>query len=144
MTVEELYASLMSAWNKRDAKAFEDLFIVDGDVVGFDGSELHGRGAIGEHLAQIFADHPTAPYVYRITGVTQVSTDVAILRAIAGMTPPGQRKIDPKLNAVHRMVAVHRGGAYRIALFQNTPAQLHGRPQDVEKMTADLRAMAAG
>jgi hypothetical protein len=42
------------------------------------------------------------------------------------------------------MVAVHRGGAYRIALFQNTPAQLHGRPQDVEKMTADLRSATVG
>ena len=140
MTVEELYANLMEAWNKRDAKAFEDLFILDGDLVGFDGTQMHGQGSIGEHLRQIFADPPTPKYVYRITGVTQISTAVAIVRAIAGMVPPGKTDLDPKLHAVHRLTAVHRGGAYRAALFQNTPARLDRRPQDLEQMTADLRA----
>ena len=140
MTVEELYANLMEAWNKRDAKAFEDLFILDGDLVGFDGTQAHGQGSIGEHLRQVFDAHATLKYVYRITGVTQISTDVAIVRAIAGMVPPGSKDFDPKLHAVHRMTAVHRGGAYRVALFQNTPARLDNRPQEIEQMTADLRA----
>ena len=140
MTVEELYANLMEAWNKRDAKAFEDLFILDGDLVGFDGTQMHGQGSIGEHLRQIFADHPTPKYVYRITGVTQISTEVAIVRAIAGMVPPGKTDLDPKLHAIHRLTAVHRGGAYRVALFQNTPARFDRRPQDLEQLTADLRA----
>ena len=113
MTVEELYANLMEAWNKRDAKAFEELFILDGDLVGFDGTQMHGQGMIREHLAKVFGDHPTLPYVYRITGVTQISTEVAIVRAIAGMIPPGAKDFDPKLHAVHRLTAVHRGGAYR-------------------------------
>jgi uncharacterized protein (TIGR02246 family) len=143
VTVEELYANLMEAWNKRDAKAFEDLFILDGDLVGFDGTQMHGQGSIGEHLREIFSSHPTLAYVYRITGVTQISTEVAIVRAIAGMIPPGANDFDPKLHAVHRMTAVHRGGAYRVALFQNTPARLDNRPQDVEQMTADLRAAHA-
>ncbi|MDQ3367700.1 MAG: SgcJ/EcaC family oxidoreductase [Myxococcota bacterium] len=142
MTVEELYAQLIDAWNGRDAAAFEALFVLDGDLVGFDGSQLHGQGAIGEHLRALFGDHPTAPYVSRITGVTQISTDVAIVRAIAGMVPPGQQELDPKLHAVHRMTAVHRGGAYRVALFQNTPIQLHGRPAEVDAITAELRAVA--
>ena len=140
MTVEELYANLMEAWNKRDAKAFEDLFILDGDLVGFDGTQMHGQGMIREHLAKVFGDHPTLPYTYRITGVTQISTEVAIVRAIAGMIPPGQSDFDPKLHAIHRLTAVHRGGAYRVALFQTTPARFDGRPQEVEQMTADLRA----
>ena len=140
MTVEELYANLMDAWNKRDSKAFEELFILDGDLVGFDGTQMHTQGAIGEHLRQIFGEHPTPKYVYRITGVTQVSTDVAVLRAIAGMVPPGKTELDPKLNAIHRLVAVHRGGAYRVAMFQCTPAQFHRRPQDLEQMTADLKS----
>lgn len=141
MTVEELYANLMETWNKRDAKAFEDLFILDGDLVGFDGTQMHGQGSIGQHLREIFNDHPTPKYVYRITGVTQISTEVAIVRAIAGMVPPGGSDLDPKLHAIHRMTAVHRGGAYRIALFQTTPAQFHRRPHDLEQMTADLRAV---
>ncbi len=64
MTVEELYANLIDAWNRRDAAAFEALFILDGDLVGFDGSQAHGQGAIGEHLREIFGEHPTSTYVY--------------------------------------------------------------------------------
>lgn len=145
MTVEELYANLMQAWNNRDAKAFEELFVLDGDLVGFDGTQMHGQGSIGEHLRQIFGDHPTPKYIYRITGVTQASTSVAIVRAIAGMIPPGATDIDPKLNAVHRLTAVHRGGTerggYKIALFHCTPAQFHRRPELVEQMTTDLRSV---
>ena len=59
---------------------------------------------------------------------------------VAGMIPPGAKDFDPKLHAIHRLTAVHRGGAYRVALFQNTPARFDGRPQEVEQMTADLRA----
>ncbi len=40
---------------------------------------------------------------------------------------------------IHQLTAVHRGDAIR-AQFQNTPAQLHGRPQEVEQMMNDLRA----
>lgn len=138
MTVEELYVAVIDAWNKRDATAFSELFILDGDVVGFDGSQMIGRGMIAETLRDIFANHQTAPYVARITGVTTVTTDVAIVRAIAGMAPHGDGKLDPKLHAIHRLTCVHRSGDWRAALFHNTPAQLHGRPQDVEQMTRDL------
>ncbi|HLL21932.1 MAG TPA: hypothetical protein VK427_07370, partial [Kofleriaceae bacterium] len=105
---------------------------------GFDGTQLHGQGAIGDHLKQVFSDHAPPAYVYKIIGVTQVSTEVAILRAIAGMKPAGANALDPKLHAVHRMTAVHRGGAYRVALFQATPAQLHGRPDEVAHLTTEL------
>ncbi len=138
MTVEELYVAVIDAWNKRDANAFAELFILDGDVVGFDGSQMIGRGMIAETLRDIFANHQTAPYVARITGVTTVTTDVAIVRAIAGMAPHGDGKLDPKLHSVQRLTCVHRGGDWRAALLHNTPAQLHGRPQDVEQMTRDL------
>ena len=37
-----------------------------------------------------------------------------------------------------RIAAVQRGGAGRIALFQTTPAQFHGRPEAVEAMTQEL------
>ncbi|MGZ4033139.1 MAG: SgcJ/EcaC family oxidoreductase, partial [Tumebacillaceae bacterium] len=30
---------------------------------------------------------------------------------------------------------------WQIALFQNTPAQFHGRPELVEQMTAELREL---
>ena len=144
MTVEDLYQQLIDAWNKRDADAFAALFVLDGEAVGFDGTQHTGRGTIAEQLRAIFASHPTQPYVAKIQGVTTVTTDVAIVRAVAGMAPPGKRDLDPKLHAIHRMTAVHRGGIWQVSLFQNTPAQYHGRPDDVAKLTAELDAARRG
>jgi uncharacterized protein (TIGR02246 family) len=138
MTVEELYQRVIEAWNKRDADAFADLFVLDGEVVGFDGSYMTGRGAVLEQMRQIFASHPTQPYTTKIQGVTTVTTDVAIVRAIAGMIPKGKTELDPTLHAVQRLTAVHRGGDWRAALLHTTPAQYHGRPDEVARHTAAL------
>jgi len=142
MMVEDLYRQLIDAWNKRDADAFAELFILDGEIVGFDGSYYAGRGAIHEQMKAIFASHPTAPYTSKIVGVITVTTDVAVVRAIAGMIPPGQTELDQKLHAIQRLTAVFRGGDWRAALFQTTPAQFHGRPEALAAMTAEL--LAAG
>jgi len=50
MTVEELYGHLIDAWNRRDADAFAGLFVLDGETIGFDGTQHTGRGAIAEQL----------------------------------------------------------------------------------------------
>src|SRR5712691_7999382 len=68
-----LYRELLDAWNKRDADAFAALFALDGDVVGFDGSQMSGRAEIASTLGQIFADHPTGAYVSQIRGVRRLS-----------------------------------------------------------------------
>ncbi|MEO8703543.1 MAG: SgcJ/EcaC family oxidoreductase [Kofleriaceae bacterium] len=143
MMVEDLYTAFIAAWNKRDAEALAELFMLDGDVVGFDGSQYTGRGSILEEMKKIFAAHPTAPYTGKQTGVTTVTTDVAIVRAIAGMIPPGETAFEPKLHAIHRLTAVFRGGDWRIALLHTTPAQYHDRPDEVAKHTAALEAAAA-
>ena len=62
-----------------------------------------------------------------------------MLRAVAGMVPAGQDDLLPALNAVQSLVAVQREGQWRIALFQNTPAAFHGRPEAVEALTEELR-----
>ena len=144
MTVEELYRQLIDAWNRRDADAFAQLFVLDGETVGFDGTQHTGRGTIHEQLAAIFASHPTQPYIAKIIGVTTVTTDVAIVRAIAGMAPPGKQELEPKLHAIQRLTAVQRAGIWQVALFQTTPAQYHGRPDDLAKLTAELDAVRRG
>jgi uncharacterized protein (TIGR02246 family) len=140
MIVEDLYHRWIEAWNKRDADALAELFTLDGEVVGFDGSQYTGRGAIHEQLKAIFTDHKTPPYTAKIVGVTTVTTDVAIVRAIAGMAPAGKTELDPALHAIQRMTAVFRGGDWRIALLHTTPAQFHGRPDEVAKLTAQLES----
>lgn len=138
--VRALYRSLISRWNERDARGFSALFLDDGNVVGFDGSQMDGREAIEKSLAPIFASHPTRPYVGLVREVRSLSSDVLLLRAVAGMYPPETKRVDPAVNAVHSLVAAKRGSAWRIALFQNTPAALHGRPEAVEALTRELQS----
>jgi hypothetical protein len=57
------------------------------------------------------------------------------------MAPPGKTALDPKLHAIQRLTAVHRGGDWRIALLQSTPAAFHGRPDEVAQLTAELEAV---
>jgi uncharacterized protein (TIGR02246 family) len=133
-----LHQELLESWNRHDAAAFAALFADDGHVVGFDGSEMHGRAEIESELSRIFADHETATYVAKVRGEESVTPDVTVLHAVAGMVPPGKTDLNPAVNAVQTLVAAKRD-RWRIVLFQNTPAQLHGRPDLSEALTAELR-----
>jgi len=93
-------------------------------------------------LSPIFASHPTPAFVTVTREVRSLGNGTVILRADAGMIQQGKTEINPALNAVQSMVAVRRDGRWQVALFQNTPAAFHGRPQDVERFTADLRGAA--
>jgi uncharacterized protein (TIGR02246 family) len=143
MEVRTLYQALLEGWNQRHAEAFAAAFAEDGEVIGFDGSQMSGRGEIASTLRQIFADHVTAPYVSKVRSVRLLSPDVALLRAIVGMVPPGQSDLNPALNAHQTLIATKRDGTWHIALFQTTPAQFHGRPELVQHMTQELRQVLA-
>lgn len=139
--VQALYQQLIATWNQRDAAAMAALYTPDGAVVGFDGSQMNGRAQIAAEIGAIFAQHRTAPYITKIREVRLLTPEVALVRAVAGMIPPGQSAINPAVNAIHSMVAVLTGDQWRVALFQNTPAQFHGRPELVEQLTAELQAL---
>ena len=139
--IVEVYDQLIQAWNDRDARKMSDLFASEGELIGFDGSQVIGSTEIYEHLHPIFEAHPTAPFVKKVKGVRMLSRDVAMLRAIAGMVPPGDTDVNPQVNTHHTLVAVQRDEKWQIELFQNTPAQFHGRPELVEEMTNELREL---
>ncbi|GAX88595.1 SgcJ/EcaC family oxidoreductase [Effusibacillus lacus] len=139
--VHALYQQLLDGWNNRNARAMAELFTDDGESIGFDGSQSIGRDEIFSHLNPIFEHHPTAKFVSKVKSVRFLGSDAAILRAIAGMVPPGQSDINPKVNTHHTLVAVKTEGNWRIQLFQNTPAQFHGRPELVDQMTEELRQL---
>ena len=136
-----LYQQLLESWNRRDAAAYAALFAEDASVVGFDGSQMSGRAEIATEIGRIFADHPTSRYVGKIREVRQLAPDVALLRAVVGMVPPGQSDLNPNVNAIQSLVAARHGGRWLIALFQNTPAQFHGRPELAQQLTEDLRQL---
>jgi uncharacterized protein (TIGR02246 family) len=136
--VVALYTNILDAWNTRDARAFAAQFTENGSTVGFDGSQLDGRAAIATELGRIFADHTPAAYVGKVREVRPLGESAMLLRAVAGMVPPGTADIMPERNAVQSLVAVLDGGAPKVALYQNTPARFDGRPQLAEQLTAEL------
>ncbi len=139
--VSRLYFALLEAWNRNDAAGYAALFVDDGYVVGFDGSEMNGRAEIEQSLGSIFADHETGRYVAEVRAERIVTNEVALLAAVAGLVPAGESDVNPELNAVQTLVARNENGRWRIVQFQNTPAQLHGRPEDAEALTNELRAL---
>ena len=138
--VETLYRNLLTAWNEQTAPAMAALFTPEGQVIGFDGSIMNGPDEVATELGRIFADHVTARYVALVRGVQFLRPDVAVLHAAAGMIPPGQIDVNPALNVIQNLVAVQQNGQWRIALYQNTPAAFHGRPELRDQMTAELQA----
>jgi uncharacterized protein (TIGR02246 family) len=137
--VQWLHREILSSWNDRDAVAYARLFTEDASVVGFDGSEMHGRAEIEKSLTQIFSDHQTGAYVAKIRQVRYLSPHIAVLRAVAGMVPAGRADLNPELNAVQTLVAVKRDGQWEAAMFQNTPAAYHGRCEARDELTLELR-----
>lgn len=139
--VSALYHALLAAWNRRSAADYAALFDEQANVIGFDGSQMDGRAAIESELERIFKDHPTAAYLGKIRGVRFLTPDVVLLRAVAGMRSPGQTDLTPAVNAIHTLLALKQPDGWRIVLFQNTPAQFHGRPELSEALANELRAL---
>jgi uncharacterized protein (TIGR02246 family) len=137
--VRDLYEQILLAWNRRDAVAMAGQFEDDGSIVGFDGSQADSRRAIEEHLRPIFASHPTAAYVARVREIRMLSPDVALLRAVAGMIPPGGGDLNPAVNTIHTLIGRRNNGEWRAAMFQSTPAAWHGRPDDAAALLDELR-----
>jgi uncharacterized protein (TIGR02246 family) len=137
--LNDLYASILDGWNRRDAAAFAAPFADDGEVVGFDGTPVAGRARIAEAMAAIFRDHQTGMYVGIVRHVREIGQDVALLRAVSGVVPAGARDINPDLNAVVSLVAERHNDRWRVLLYQNTPAAFHGRADAAAALSAELR-----
>jgi len=137
--VRALYQGILEQWNRRSARGFARCFAEDASVVGFDGSQMKGRAEIETVLGQIFIDHVTAAYVGIVREVRFLSDEVAVVRAVVGMVPPGLTDINPAVNAIQTLVASKRTGEWKADLFQNTPAAFHGRPELSDQLSAELR-----
>jgi uncharacterized protein (TIGR02246 family) len=137
--VAALYHQLLDGWNRQDGEAYAAPLAEDADVVGFDGSQHSGRSEISSQMQKIFDDHATGRYVGKVRQVRLLAPGAALLRAVAGMVPAGHTDLKPELNAIQTIVAARLDDGWRIALFQNTPAQFHGQPELAESLTAELR-----
>ena len=138
--LEELHGAILEAWNCQDGQAYADCFTDDAVVVGFDGSEMHGSADVAEQLRAIFADHEVATYVRVVRSVQRLDQRTGLLHAVVGMIPPGGDDVIPDRHAIQLLVATRTGEVWRAASLQNTPAQLHGRPEALDALTEELRA----
>ncbi|HEY3058742.1 MAG TPA: SgcJ/EcaC family oxidoreductase [Chloroflexota bacterium] len=139
--VRRLYERLLDRWNARDASGFAALFVDDGHIVGFDGSQADSAAEIAAHLGGVFESHATAAYVAKVREVRRLPADAGLLRAVVGMVPPGGSDINPAVNSIQSLVAVRDAERWRVVLLQTTPAAFHGRPDLAEALTAELRAL---
>jgi uncharacterized protein (TIGR02246 family) len=140
-SVLNLYQQLLNFWNERNAQGYVSLFTKTANVIGFDGSPMNGRSEIETSLKQIFNDHLTSTYVGKVREIRNEGETIMILRAVAGMVPRGKSDIKPDVNAIQSLVAAKHDGRWKIVLFQNTPAQFHGRPGLAEQLTEELREL---
>lgn len=138
LLIRKLYEQLINFWNIRSGDKFAGLFTNDADLIGFDGSQSKGATEINTHLNMVFEKHKTLPFVYIIKDVRLIGENAALLNAVAGMIPEGETDVNPALNTIQTMMAVKQDGIWKIALFQNTPAAWHGRPDDVAKLAKEL------
>jgi uncharacterized protein (TIGR02246 family) len=136
--VRKLYDAVIAGWNNHDGAAMAAPFAEDGVVIGYDGSVQSGRHTIATEMSQIFDDHETGRYVVKVRGVRTLGSQAAMLYAISGLVPPGQSRVKSETNAHHTLLAEQQDGRWQVVLFQNTPAQFHGRPQLVDQMTREL------
>jgi uncharacterized protein (TIGR02246 family) len=102
---------------------------------------LEGRAEIASSFARIFRSHSTPTYVGKVRSAIRLTEDVMMIRAVAGMVPPGHSDINPELNAVQSVIAVRREGRWRVAAFHNTPAAFHEQPETRDHLTSELRAL---
>jgi uncharacterized protein (TIGR02246 family) len=139
--VFNLYKELLKSWNEQQADNYGELFTEDASVIGFDGSQMNGSYEITESIRAIFAGHRTNNYVSKVREIRFLTPEVVLLRAVAGMHPAGSSEIKPDVNAIQSLVAIKKNGSWRIALFHNTPAQFHGRPELKEGLTKELQEL---
>ena len=138
-SVAAFYQKLLECWNNQNATGFANLFAKDGNAIGFDGSQMNGRQEIDQQISQVFKHHKVSSYIGIVREVRLLSPTVFVLRAVAGMIAPGQSNINPAVNAIQTLVIQKEKEDFCIAVFQNTPAAFHERPELKEQLTKELQ-----
>jgi uncharacterized protein (TIGR02246 family) len=91
-----VYQHLLESWNQQNAEKYAACFAEEANVIGFDGSQMNGREEIFKQIHGIFAHHQVAAYVSIVREIRLLSPGIVLLRATAGMVPPGKSEIRPE------------------------------------------------
>jgi uncharacterized protein (TIGR02246 family) len=86
-------AAFVRAFEQGDAKALAGLWTEEGEYVNDDdGTTLHGRAAIAEAYAKLFAEHPRRKLEVNLESIRFVSRDSAIEEGVAKLTKRDEEK----------------------------------------------------
>jgi uncharacterized protein (TIGR02246 family) len=95
--IHALYQQLMDGWNRGSGKDFATPFADNGDLVGFDGTQLKGRQEIDSFHQQLFDAYVKGSrLVGRIRSVRFLTSDVVIMHAVCGTIMSGGTDIEPE------------------------------------------------
>jgi uncharacterized protein (TIGR02246 family) len=140
--IEMTYREVMDAWNRGSGDASAACFADEGDLVGFDGTHMHGRGEIGPFHQQLFDTWLRGSrLVGKVRRIRFLQPDVAIMHVVGGTVMAGQSDLDPERNSVQSLVVARHDDDWRIEAFQNTRAQYIGRREAVDELTQELRQL---
>ncbi|MEO6488396.1 MAG: SgcJ/EcaC family oxidoreductase [Ferruginibacter sp.] len=134
----EIYLRLLDACNEQDAHKFGHLFSGTAYLIGFDGTQMIGQSQVEGALKKIFANHNTGKYKAKVRDIRHLDRHCLLLFAITGIIPTGGNLIDPTKIAFQSMVVCKSSAGWFIELFQNTPAEFQGRPDEIEVFTNEL------
>ena len=121
--IEALVTQFMDAWNQHDAHTFAALFAEDADFTNVRGTHAHGRAAVEEFHAPMFAtifkgSHQTG----QLRSIRFLKPDIAIVdmdwEMTGAATPEGAAR--PPRKGLLDWVMVKADGRWLIAAMHNT------------------------
>jgi uncharacterized protein (TIGR02246 family) len=120
--IQQLVSNFMNAWNEHDAHAFAESFAEDADFTNVRGAGAHGRGAIEQFHAPVFAtifkqSHQTATEV-RTRFITPNIASVDVRWEMTGSTAPDGTPV-PLRQGLLNWVVTNHGGKWLITIMHN-------------------------
>lgn len=115
-----------AAWNAHDISAYSALFTVDAQVVNVLGWHWRSRAELVEKLGRAFGSvFARSRMTIGDVSIDYLKPDVAVAHVewtmVGALSPTGSGSDAPE-RGIQTQVLVRRGGAWRIAHFQNTNA----------------------
>ncbi len=136
--LQQIFEAQQAAWIAGDGPAWSQAFAADAKFVNIRGDAFHGRTAIAEQHARIFAgpfqgSHTTITiesYTLLAPGVAQIATlhEVTCFKFL----PPGINATTPgTLKTRMTYIGVEHDGQWQLAFAQNTTIQPAAAPPPV-------------
>ncbi|WP_019872133.1 SgcJ/EcaC family oxidoreductase [Salinispora oceanensis] len=120
--IAALTQKVIAAWAYHDADGFAGLFTEDGTMI-LAGVHRNGREEIRAFLREAYQGRYKGTQVTgKPLGIRMLGTDAAILLTHGGVLEAGQSEVSPAAAIRASWVVVRRDGQWRLAAYQNTPA----------------------